>query len=137
MNAKFYLCERCGNLIFKIKDSGMKPYCCGAVMSELFPEHVDGTLSDKHVPVIECEGKKVHITIGKEIHPFTEEHHIEWVYVQTDKGGYLRYLNKTEEPKTCIEICEGEKIEAVYAYCNIHGLWVNRKCVKDGQSGDC
>lgn len=23
----------------------------------------------------------------------------------------------------CFAICEGDEVEAVYAYCNLHGLW--------------
>ncbi|MBO7340777.1 MAG: desulfoferrodoxin, partial [Lachnospiraceae bacterium] len=28
-----------------------------------------------------------------------------------------------QEPKAVFAICEDEVVEAVYAYCNLHGLW--------------
>mgnify|MGYP001524418739 CR=1 FL=1 len=25
--------------------------------------------------------------------------------------------------EVCFALCEGDKVEAVYAYCNLHSLW--------------
>ena len=27
------------------------------------------------------------------------------------------------EPKVCFSLCQGDEVQAVYAYCNLHGLW--------------
>ena len=35
----------------------------------------------------------------------------------------LEVLKPNEEPKACFALCEGDEVEAVYAYCNLHGLW--------------
>ena len=32
-------------------------------------------------------------------------------------------LKPGDEPKVCFSICEGDEVEAVYAYCNQHSLW--------------
>ena len=32
-------------------------------------------------------------------------------------------LKPGEEPAACFALCEGDEVEAVYAYCNLHGLW--------------
>lgn len=51
------------------------------------------------------------------------EHYIQWVYVQTEKGGQRKILNPGDAPK--VSFCLGDdKAVAVYAYCNLHGLWM-------------
>jgi superoxide reductase len=52
-----------------------------------------------------------------------EAHFIEWVLVQTDKGFQKKDLKAGDAPEVCFALCEDEKVEAVYAYCNLHGLW--------------
>ena len=37
-----------------------------------------------------------------------------------------KQLKPNQEPKDCFSLCEGDEVEAVYAYCNLHGLWVNK-----------
>jgi len=48
---------------------------------------------------------------------------IEWVLVQTDKGFQKKDLKAGDAPEVCFALCDDEKVEAVYAYCNLHGLW--------------
>lgn len=51
------------------------------------------------------------------------EHFIEWVYVQTDQGGQRKALKPGDAPE--VSFCLGDdKAAAVYAYCNLHGLWM-------------
>ena len=40
---KFYVCEHCGNIIVKIKDSKVPVVCCGEKMKELVPASVDAS----------------------------------------------------------------------------------------------
>ena len=120
---KFYRCDKCGNIICKIEDSGMKPFCCGSVMEELIPQVSEKEIGEKHIPECKKDGNTFHVCVGKEMHPSTPEHYIQWIYVETNKGGYLRFLSSKEEPKACFCLCEGEDVVAVYAYCNIHGFW--------------
>ena len=32
-------------------------------------------------------------------------------------------LHPGEKPEVCFALCEGDEVEAVYAYCNLHSLW--------------
>lgn len=130
---KFYFCPVCGNLIEMIEDSGNVPVCCGKAMKQLIPGTSDGD-KEKHVPVVEVKHDKVHVCIGAEPHPMTEEHHINWVAVQTDKGVYRKTIFPDDTPKACFHIKTNEKVLAVYAYCNIHGLWYTPCCEHEHKS---
>ena len=82
MEPKFYICKHCGNIIAKVKDSGVPVVCCGEKMAELVPGTTDGAL-EKHVPVYEVKDGKVYVTVGAVEHPMLPEHYIEWVSLQT------------------------------------------------------
>ena len=118
---KFFICEHCGNIIGMIKNSGVPVVCCGQKMTELVPNTVDAS-QEKHVPVATVEGNVVKVAIGSVAHPMAEEHHIAWVYLKTDKGGQRKNLEVGAAPEITFAL-ENEKAEAVYAYCNLHGLW--------------
>ena len=119
--SKYYICEKCGNLVEKIEDSGVPMVCCGQKMSQLEAGVVEAS-REKHIPVATVEGKTVKVTVGSVIHPMSEEHHIAWIYLETDKGGARKALKPTDKPE--VEFALGdEKPIAVYAYCNLHGLW--------------
>ena len=34
-----------------------------------------------------------------------------------------KLLKPNDKPEACFSICQGEQVEAVYAYCNLHSLW--------------
>ena len=78
---------------------------------------------EKHVPVCELADGKLSVKVGSVEHPMTEAHLIEWVAVKTNKGLYTKFLKAGEAPAACFNIDSEEKLEAVYAYCNLHGLW--------------
>ncbi len=120
--AKFKRCKMCGNLVGVINDSGVPMMCCGQPMEELVPNTVDAS-GEKHLPVVQVEDGKVIVRIGSVEHPMVPEHFIEWVYLKTDKGGHRVNLQPGEKPEVTFCLC-GEKAEAVYAYCNLHGLWM-------------
>ncbi len=122
MEMKFYICRHCGNIIAKVKDSGVPVVCCGEKMTELIPGAIDAAV-EKHVPVIEVEGNKVVVKIGSAPHPMVEAHYIEWVALQTTSGNQRKALKPGEKPEACFSVCEGDKVVAAYAYCNLHGLW--------------
>ena len=59
----------------------------------------------------------------QKIHPMLSKHFIEWVYVQTENGGQRKALKPDDKPN--VTFCLGDdKAVAVYAYCNLHGLWM-------------
>ena len=119
---KFFVCERCGNIIGMIHASGVPVVCCGQKMTELVPGSVDAS-REKHVPVVEVTGNQVKVTVGSVLHPMTAEHNISWVYLKTDKGGQRKCLSVNGEPVVTFALGD-EKPLVVYAYCNLHGLWM-------------
>lgn len=122
MEMKFYQCTICGQIAAIVKETGVPLVCCGQEMNELIPGSVDASV-EKHVPVIEIDGDKIIVTVGSTPHPMTKEHHIEWVSLQSRFGNQRKALKPGMEPKVCFRVCEGDEILAVYAYCNLHGLW--------------
>ena len=119
---KFYICKHCGNIIGLIKNAGVPLICCGEKMSELIPNSTDAA-TEKHVPVIEIEGDIVTISIGSVPHPMTQEHFINWVYIQTEKGGQRKALAPGDAPKVQFALTKDDKLQIAFAYCNLHGLW--------------
>ena len=118
---KFFVCEHCGNLVGVINDAGVPMMCCGQKMTQLIPGTVEASV-EKHLPVVTVDGDKVKVEIGSVAHPMAEEHSILWVYLQTDKGGQRKNLAVGEAPVAEFSLLD-EKLVAVYAYCNLHGLW--------------
>lgn len=122
MEQKILKCQRCGNVVMMMEDSGVPIMCCGEKMQELVPGTSDGA-AEKHVPVYEIKDNKVLVVVGEVAHPMLPEHHIAWISIRTNMGSQIKYLEPGEEPKAGFSLCEGEKVEAVYEYCNLHGLW--------------
>ena len=122
MEVKFYQCSHCGQIIAKVKDKGVPVICCGEKMQEIIPGTTDAAV-EKHVPVFEVKDNIVYVKVGEAAHPMLEEHYIEWILVQTNLGNQRKGLKPGDAPEACFALCEGEKVEAVYAYCNLHSLW--------------
>ena len=80
---------------------------------------------EKHLPVAVLSGSTLTVTVGAVEHPMVDVHHIQWLFVETENGGQLRYLVPGQAPKAVFEL-GGEKPVAVYAYCNLHGLWMTK-----------
>lgn len=122
MKQRFYKCSHCGNIIEKIEDKGVPVVCCGEKMEELIPGTVDAAV-EKHVPQYSVEGNLVKVAVGSVEHPMIPEHFIQWVSLQTKQGTQLKKLSPGEKPEVVFALAEGDSMEAVYAYCNLHGLW--------------
>ena len=122
MDVKFYVCRHCGNIIAYARSSGVPVVCCGEPMGELLPNTSDGAV-EKHVPVWKQEGNLVTVTVGSVPHPMTDVHYIEWICLQTKQGNQRKCLAPGEAPAASFALCDGDEVEAVYAYCNLHGLW--------------
>lgn len=122
MATKFFLCTTCGNVIIKIEDSGVDVICCGKEMSELIPKTFDNA-REKHAPVVErINDNTVRVKIGSEPHPMNTEHHIDFIYLETEHGGQIQYLKPEGKAEAEFCTCTNEAV-AAYAYCNLHGLW--------------
>jgi superoxide reductase len=118
---KFYVCEHCGNLVELIHDAGVPITCCSQKMKLLEPGAVDAS-REKHLPVISVDKNTVTVNVGSVEHPMTEEHGIRWVCLQTDRGIQRKCLAIGQAPIVTFALSD-EKPIAVYAYCNLHGLW--------------
>jgi len=121
---KFFICKHCGNMIGLVDDKGVPLVCCGEKMTELIPNTVEAAV-EKHLPEVSVSGDNIEVKIGSVPHPMEEAHHITFVYVETEKGGQRKCLDIGAEPT--IRFClADDKALAVYAYCNLHGLWVTK-----------
>ncbi len=118
---KFYICRHCGNLVHMVKDVGVPIVCCGQKMEELKANTVEAS-GEKHIPVVKFENGTVNVNVGSVDHPMLAEHYIEWIALETEKGSQIVYLKPEEKPNASFCVCEDKPI-AVYAYCNLHGLW--------------
>ena len=122
MTTKFYKCETCGNVVVKLVDSKVPLVCCGSKMQELVPNTVDAS-NEKHVPqVTMLENNMIKVEVGSVAHPMTEDHHIAFIYVETENGGIRIDLPHEGKPEAVFCTCNDKPI-AVYEYCNLHGLW--------------
>ena len=119
---KFFVCERCGNFVGMIKESGAPMVCCGEKMKELVPGTSDGAV-EKHVPVVKLDGKKVIVTVGEAEHPMVDAHYIEWIAIETAKGAQRKVLKPGDKPELEFILTDDDSFVAAYAYCNLHGLW--------------
>jgi len=120
-NHRFYRCEHCGNLTGLILNKGAPLVCCGDKMTELVPNTVEAA-TEKHLPSVALSGDKLSVQVGSVLHPMEEGHHISFVYVEAEHGGQRKCLCVGSEPK-CEFAFVNDKPVAVYAYCNLHGLW--------------
>ena len=119
---EFYKCPRCGNIITFLHKSGVMPVCCGEPMQKITENTVDAAL-EKHVPAVTREDNSIFVQIGSVEHPMIEAHYIEWIAIETNKGCQMKKLTAQDKPEATFLLGEGEKLEATYEYCNLHGLW--------------
>lgn len=119
---KFFACETCNTIIEEIHGDKQEYSCNGTKLQELIPNTSEGA-QEKHLPVTEQNGNRVTVKVGNIFHPMSEEHSIEWVYLETEKGCQRVNLSKDEEPAAEFVLPEGDHPVAAYAYCNLHGFW--------------
>ena len=124
MEMVFYRCPVCGQIVAIVKGTGVPIICCGKPMQKIEAGTTDASV-EKHVPVYEVNGNIVTVTVGSVEHPMLPEHYIEWIALKTKAGNQRKALKPGDAPKACFAICEGDEVEAVYAYCNLHSLWKN------------
>jgi len=118
----FWRCSHCGNIAEKIVNSGVPMVCCGEPMQELTANTFEASV-EKHLPAVtivdECTTR---VQVGSVPHPMTPEHHISFIYLETEVGGERVMLDVDGKPEAEFCTCAHKPI-AVYEYCNLHGLW--------------
>ena len=117
-----YRCPICGNVVEVLNPGMGELVCCGKPMVMLRENSTDAA-QEKHVPMVEKVEGGYLVKVGSTDHPMLEEHYIQWISLQTKLGNQRKVCKAGEAPKVCFAICEGDEVEAVYAYCNLHGLW--------------
>lgn len=117
----FYICPHCGNIVEMVHDAHVVPHCCGQKMDRLMPNTVEAS-GEKHVPAVIVTGDAIQVHVGTVNHPMAQEHWISWIALETSRGNQRKYLKPGEAPKAVFALA-GEEPVAVYAYCNLHGLW--------------
>ena len=89
-------------------------------MQELVANTVEASV-EKHLPVVtSVDDNHIKVEVGSVAHPMLPEHHIAFIYVETEKGGIR--VDLTDKPEATICVCDSKPV-AVYEYCNLHGLW--------------
>lgn len=119
----YYYCKICGNVVYCNDNNSSSLTCCGENMTRCKENIKDQEQSEKHVPVYKIDGNKISIEVGEILHPCNNEHHIVFIELNTNKGKYIRMLDKNEIPKCEFYMGEDEKPVNIRIYCNIHGLW--------------
>ena len=118
---KFFICKHCGSLVGLIENRGVPMVCCGEKMAELVPNTAEASV-EKHLPAVTVAGGSIAVNVGSAPHPMLEEHRIVFVYVETVRGGQRKALKPGEAPALTFALADDTPL-AVYAYCNLHGLW--------------
>ena len=119
---KFYICDNCKKIVYKIVDQGCPLQCCGQPLIELEAGVTDAA-AEKHVPVYTVNGDIVDAAVGSIAHPMLEKHYIQFIALETNQGVQVKNLAPEKEPKAQFKLADGEEVTAVYEYCNLHGLW--------------
>ncbi len=122
MAIRYYVCEQCGNVAEKVVDVGKPLFCCGYEMKEMIPGTKEAS-QEKHIPVYTSEGNRVHVVVGEVRHPMQEEHFIRFIALEGTKNNQTAYLSPNDSPEADFVLSDGEKVRAVYAYCNLHSIW--------------
>ena len=104
---KFYLCERCKNLVEVVYETPVPLMCCGQKMTELVPNTVDAA-TEKHVPEVTVEGNVVKAQVGSVEHPMEDKHYIMFILLETDQGVRRKDLKPGEKPVAEFALLEGE-----------------------------
>ena len=119
---KFYKCPVCGKIIAVVEEKAVPTICCGKPMEELVANTQDGA-REKHLPVYEVKDGIVKVCVGEVEHPMLDAHYIQWIALETNLGNQRKTLKPGNKPVAEFALLEGEKVIAVYEYCNLHGLY--------------
>jgi len=110
------------SVIMLISGGGADISCDGKPMNFLKANTTDA-VQEKHVPQVTVDGKKISVKVGSVEHPMTEAHLIQWIYLQTKKGGQYVHLTAADKPEAEFIVADGDEPIAAYEFCNLHGLW--------------
>ena len=123
MSVKYLLCTHCRNVVEKVVDKGVPVMCCGEKMLELTPNTTDGALEKTRSRgdgrrFEGQRGGRQHRAphVGRALYPVHR-------FGDEERLHYRKDLKPGDEPKAEFMLSEGDAVEAVYEFCNLHGLW--------------
>jgi superoxide reductase len=92
-------------------------------MKELKVNTTDAA-KEKHVPVIERNGKVVKVKVGEVPHPMTPEHYILFVELIAGDKVLRHEFKEGDTVAEAVFMVDDENVK-LYAreYCNLHGFW--------------
>lgn len=114
----------CENAVFYLV-SGEKEkalQCAKGAFTLLDSSQAEGA-GEKHLPEVTKDGSRIQVRVGSVLHPMSVEHSIEWIFLETKKGGQFRRFSPDNEPTAEFAVAPDDEAVAVYAYCNLHGFW--------------
>lgn len=121
-----YKCSGCGVVVESLWNGEESLSCCGKQMNELVANTNDGA-KEKHVPVIERQGKKITVKVGSVAHPMTKEHYILFVELLAGDTVMRHDFKEGDAAAEATFYLEDENVELrAREYCNLHGLWANK-----------
>lgn len=126
---EIFVCRICGNVVVRLNDGGTSMVCCGKKMERLqaiSDAFMDDKLLEKHLPVVNLVEDKVTVQVGSLPHVMVDSHFIEWVLLHVRTGFQMHYFKVEDFPYYEFLVNGEDTPIAVYAYCNIHGLWVTK-----------
>ncbi len=123
--SEIYKCNTCGNIVEVVHSGVGQLVCCGKPM-ELQVEKVAEEGNEKHLPVIETDGKKFKVKVGSIPHPMEEKHFIELIEVLNNGKVVASYHPRPGEKPEAEWTFEGTEGLTARAYCNVHGLWSSK-----------
>jgi superoxide reductase len=118
-----YKCEGCGAVVESLWNGNESLFCCGKEMKELKVNTTDAA-KEKHVPVIERNGKVVKVKVGEIAHPMTPEHYILFVELIAGDKVLRHEFKEGDTVAEAVFMVDDENVK-LYAreYCNLHGFW--------------
>ncbi|MBN1194928.1 MAG: desulfoferrodoxin [Methanomicrobiaceae archaeon] len=121
---EFYTCGSCGNVVMITHTGEGELTCCDQPM-KLLEEKTADAGKEKHVPVIEKTASGIRVKVGEVPHPMMKEHYIQWISVKKDRNFYIHALRPGEAPEAEFPVQDTNVKSLIY--CNVHGLWTNKK----------
>lgn len=112
---KFYVCPNCNAILNSTGNSEVS--CCGRVLEPLKAKKADAN----HEVTIEAVENDYYVTFK---HPMTKSHYISFFASVVNDRMLLIKLYPEQNPEIRFPKMKGE---ALYYYCNKHGLWRHNK----------
>ena len=113
------------DIVEVIATNGCEISCDNKPMKELVANSTNAA-QEKHVPQVHVNGNMVKVDVGSVKHLMEEAHSIVWVHIVTNQGTQRKYLKPNTDPIIEFALCPNEQLQEVYAYCNLHGLWMTK-----------